>query len=171
MCSFIVLKKGIPYIWIPKFTSLEIQWQKIYFQNLSAAQLYAVLQLRNEVFVVEQQCIFQDADNHDQVSYHLLGWGQDALIAYARIIPPGQIYENASIGRVVCKQIYRGKNLGKLLMQEAIAYCVELFGQHTITIGAQLYLKEFYTSLGFQQCSDIYLEDGIEHIKMDYSFS
>lgn len=148
-----------------------LRWEKLFFDELNAALLYEILRLRNEVFVVEQNCVFQDADNYDQASHHLLGLYENELVAYARIIPPGKMYDHASIGRVVCKKPFRGKNLGKILMQEAIAYTAALHGEDDITIGAQLYLKEFYVSLGFRQCSDIYLEDGIQHIKMDFSFS
>lgn len=136
------------------------------FDELTTHELYAVLQLRSEVFVVEQQCIFPDMDNKDQASYHVMGWQNNSLAAYTRLAPAGIIYEHPSIGRVVTSPQSRGAGTGRLLMQFSIRAVYELWGKTTITIGAQLYLRKFYESLGFQQCSDIYLEDGIEHIKM-----
>ncbi|MGE5107238.1 MAG: GNAT family N-acetyltransferase, partial [Sphingobacteriales bacterium] len=134
--------------------------------DLTPHELYAILQLRNEVFVVEQNCVFQDADNKDQQSWHYMGWKDGHLIAYIRIVPPGVAYQYASIGRVVNSSKARGTGIGKKLMQSGIAKTYELFGKVPIKIGAQLYLKKFYESLGFKQTSEIYLEDGIEHIEM-----
>jgi ElaA protein len=122
--------------------------------------------LRNEVFVVEQNCVFQDADNKDQLSFHVMAWQNDLLAGYTRLVPAGIAYEEPSIGRVVTSPKVRQTGIGKLLMQFSIRTSHELLGKTTITIGAQFYLRKFYTSLGFQQCSDIYLEDGIQHIKM-----
>ena len=143
-----------------------ITWICKPFNELPPAALYAVLQLRNEVFVVEQQCVFQDADNKDQLSFHLMGWEGDKLVAYTRLVPPGIAYEEASIGRVVTAITARGSGIGRQLMQRSIAACRKLFGNGTIRIGAQLYLKEFYGSLGFIPTGGIYPEDGIEHIQM-----
>lgn len=137
------------------------------FEDLSPAELYAIMQLRGEVFVVEQQCPYLDADGKDPFCFHLMIWDEDKLAAYARLLPKGLAYEQASIGRVVSSPAYRGKGAGKLLMQQAIAFCNELFGPGPIKIGAQLYLKRFYESLGFVKCSEMYLEDGIEHIEME----
>ena len=145
---------------------MEIQWILKKFDELSPYELYALLQLRNEVFVVEQNCIFQDADEKDQLSFHLLGYCNNKLIAYTRIVPPGITYEQASIGRVVTSPSVRGNGMGRQLMQQSIAALYNLFGRQTIKIGAQFYLKKFYESLGFQQASNIYFEDGIEHIYM-----
>jgi ElaA protein len=143
-----------------------ITWICKPFNELTPAALYAVLQLRNEVFVVEQQCVFQDADNKDQLSFHLMGWEGDQLVAYTRLVPPGIAYEEASIGRVVTAITARGSGIGRQLMQQSIAACRKLFGNGTIRIGAQLYLKQFYASLGFIPTGGIYPEDGIEHIQM-----
>ena len=143
-----------------------ITWICKPFNELTPAALYAVLQLRNEVFVVEQQCVFQDADNKDQSSFHLMGWEGDRLLAYTRLVPPGIAYEEASIGRVVTDITARGSGIGRQLMQQSIAACRKLFGNGTIRIGAQLYLKDFYGSLGFIPTGGIYPEDGIEHIQM-----
>ena len=143
-----------------------MRWVLKKFQELTPDELYALLRLRAEVFVVEQTCAFQDLDNKDQPSYHLLGFLQDELVAYTRLVPPGISYTAASIGRVVTSPAHRKKGFGKLLMQESIKVCDQLFGKNTIMIGAQCYLIEFYSSLGFVLSGEIYLEDGIEHIEM-----
>lgn len=137
-----------------------------FFDDLTAHELYAIMRLRSEVFVLEQQCIYQDADNKDLSAYHLMIQDGDTLIAYARLLPPGISYEYMSIGRVISKQDYRWKGAGRLLMKEAIKACHELFGEGPIRIGAQLYLKKFYESFGFVQTGEVYLEDDIEHIEM-----
>lgn len=136
------------------------------FNNLPPAKLYAILRLRNEVFVVEQQCVFQDADNKDQHSYHLTVTEDEELVAYARLLPPGLAYTEMSIGRVVSSPAHRRSGAGRVLMNKAIETCTGLFGAGPIRIGAQLYLKKFYESFGFVQDGYIYLEDGIEHIEM-----
>ena len=136
------------------------------FEDLTAAELYAILQLRNQVFVVEQKCIFQDADDKDQDSFHLMGFAEKRLIAYTRIVPPGISYSEASIGRVVTAPSVRGNGTGKALLQQSIRTLYELLGHQPIKMGAQLYLKHFYESFGFRQISDIYDEDGIDHIYM-----
>ena len=143
-----------------------MQWILKQFDELTAKELYAILQLRNEVFVVEQHCVFQDADDKDQGSYHLMGMQNEKLVAYTRIVPPAYIYKEASIGRVVTSPAVRRHVAGRLLMQQSIQKLYDLFGNMPIKIGAQLYLKNFYESFGFKQISDVYLEDGIEHIYM-----
>lgn len=145
---------------------MQIQWIVKKFEALTPYQLYAILQLRNEVFVVEQHCVFQDADDKDQDSYHLMGFWNNKLVAYTRLVPPGHIYTEMSIGRVVTSPSVRRSGAGRELMKQSIEYCHQLFGKGPIKIGAQFYLKSFYESFGFQQVSDIYLEDGIEHIYM-----
>ncbi|MER3464443.1 MAG: GNAT family N-acetyltransferase [Chitinophagaceae bacterium] len=145
---------------------MQIQWLLKKFEELTPYQLYAILQLRNEVFVVEQTCVFQDADDKDQASYHLMGFHENKLIAYTRLVPPKIIYDQPSIGRVVTSPLARGTGAGKELMKQSIENTYQLFGQQPIKIGAQLYLKHFYESLGFKQISDVYDEDGIDHIYM-----
>lgn len=146
--------------------SMQIQWVLKKFEDLQPHELYAILQLRNEVFVVEQNCVFQDADDKDQGSYHFMGWKDNKLIAYTRLVPPGHIYKEASIGRVVTSPSARKSGAGKQLMQQSLEKLYGLFGNLPVKIGAQLYLKRFYESFGFKQISDVYLEDRIEHIYM-----
>ena len=143
-----------------------VNWVLKKFDELAPQELYSILQLRNEVFVVEQNCVFQDADNRDQFSFHLMGWEGEKLIAYSRIIPPGMVYEFPSIGRVVTSPLARRNGVGKILMKESIKAIEKLFGDAAIKLGAQLYLKKFYESFGFMQSGEIYLEDGIQHIEM-----
>ncbi|MEP6700467.1 MAG: GNAT family N-acetyltransferase, partial [Bacteroidota bacterium] len=144
----------------------SIKWILKKFDDLSPLELYAIMQLRNEVFVIEQNCIYQDADNKDKSCYHYMGWREHTLIAYTRILPPGLSYADSSIGRVVTSRSARGSGIGRQVMEKSIEQIIKLFGNAPIKIGAQLYLLNFYSSLGFQQSSDIYLEDGIEHIEM-----
>lgn len=143
-----------------------MNWVLKNFDELNSEELYSLLRLRSEVFVVEQNCIFLDMDNKDQQCYHLLGWRDNELVAYTRLVPPGISYGYPSIGRVVTSPTVRKGGLGRSLMEKSIEVCNELFGKLPIRIGAQLYLKKFYESLGFEQSSEIYDEDGIDHIEM-----
>lgn len=143
-----------------------ITWILKPFDSLTINELYAILRLRSEVFVVEQNCVFQDMDNKDQQCHHLMGWKGNLLAAYTRLVPPGVSYEQASIGRVITSPLARGGGLGKTLMEKSIEELTNLYGPGIIKIGAQLYLKKFYQSLGFKQIDDIYDEDGIDHIHM-----
>jgi ElaA protein len=152
---------------IRKINNHMINWSFKKFDNLTSHELYSVLQLRNEVFVVEQNCVFQDADDKDQDSHHLMGWDDETLVAYSRIVPSGIAYDSfPSIGRVVTSPKTRRSGIGKILMQQSIEELQKLFGQSSIKLGAQLYLKKFYESFGFVQSSDVYIEDGIPHIEM-----
>ncbi len=141
-------------------------WITKHFRQLSLDELYAILQLRLEVFVVEQNCPFQDLDDKDQDAYHLMGWRQGKLLAYGRLLAPGIAFEEMSVGRVVTSPSARGMKLGRELMEVSIQKARELFSQQRIKIGAQLYLHKFYSSLGFVQTSEMYLEDGIPHVEM-----
>ena len=143
-----------------------IDWKLKQFNELSPDELYAILRLRSEVFVVEQNCVFLDADNKDQVSYHLMGWSGNELMAYTRLVPAGISYSEPSIGRVVTSPAVRSLGMGKELMNQAINILYSKWGNTDIKIGAQLYLERFYNSFGFQRSSEVYLEDGIEHIEM-----
>lgn len=145
---------------------MKIEWSLKKFAELTPDELYELLRLRSEVFVVEQNCVFLDMDNKDQHCYHLLGWLDGKLIASTRLVPPGIAYPLPSIGRVVTSPACRGTGSGKLLMVKSIEACEQLFGKQPIKIGAQVYLIKFYSSYGFSVSGDIYMEDGIEHIEM-----
>lgn len=145
---------------------MQLHWILKRFDELTPYQLYAILQLRNEVFVVEQNCVFQDADDKDQSSWHLMGFDENKLVAYTRLVPPGVAYEEPSIGRVVTSPLVRRFGAGRQLMQQSIDSVYNLFGHAPIKIGAQLYLKKFYESFGFEQAGEEYLEDNIPHIYM-----
>ncbi len=137
------------------------------FHDLSAKELYAALRLRSAVFVVEQKCAYQDADNHDQSAQHLLMMQGDALIAYARILPPGGKYPQCSIGRIAVGAAHRGKNYGRQLMDFALAEARRLYPRSKLMVQAQTYLAPFYQSYGFQSCTDEYDEDGVMHVDME----
>ena len=148
---------------------LTLRWKYQSFEELSNLQLYTILQLRIEIFSVEQNCVYQDADNKDLKSFHLSAWDNNVLVAYCRILPPNVCYKDASIGRVVTSISYRRTGAGRELMQRAITAALQQFNCSKITISAQLYLKRFYESLGFKPLGETYLEDGIPHIEMHYT--
>src|SRR5690606_12969557 len=139
------------------------------FEDLSVHELYDLLQLRSEVFVLEQQCLYQDMDGLDRECYHLLIYqddpdGKAELIAYARLIPAGTSFPESSIGRIISKT--HGMGHGKILMQEALQWMNKVFGATDIRIGAQTYAIPFYEKFGFVVEGNTYDEDGIEHIEM-----
>ncbi|EAQ42798.1 MULTISPECIES: GNAT family N-acetyltransferase [unclassified Polaribacter] len=137
------------------------------FSELNTTELYSILQLRSEVFVVEQDCVYQDIDFKDQKALHVLGYKNDVLIAYTRIFKPGDYFDNSSIGRVLVKETERKFNYGHQIMKASLKAIKEYYKVDKITISAQKYLKKFYESHGFYQVNDEYLEDGIPHIRMD----
>jgi len=143
-----------------------IKWKIKRFEALSSEELYSVLQLRSEVFVVEQNCVYQDIDGKDQKAIHVIGEYDGIIVAYARLFKPNDYFSNASIGRVIVKPSHRHLKLGHELMHEAILAVNTIFGENQITISAQSYLKRFYESHGFVQTSEMYLEDDIPHIEM-----
>lgn len=145
---------------------MNLQWKIKRFEALSVSELYKLLQLRSEVFVVEQNCVYQDIDGKDEKALHLIGEENGNIVAYARLFKPKDYFDEASIGRVVVKETSRSKKLGHILMREAIQVIETHFDVTEITISAQLYLKHFYESHGFVQISDTYLEDDIPHIRM-----
>lgn len=145
---------------------MELKWLCKTFDELTLLELYKILQLRNSVFVVEQNCAYQDLDNKDFICHHLCGWDNENLAAYTRLVPAQQSFKEVAIGRVVTAAGCRKGGNGRRLMELSIEKCYEIFGKQAIRIGAQLYLKKFYESLGFIQSSDMYLEDEIEHIEM-----
>jgi len=136
------------------------------FSDLSPDELYQIMRLRIEVFVIEQQCFYQDADNKDQHCHHLMLFKDNELVAYARIVPVGLSFEEASIGRVITSAQVRGTGAGKVLMEAAMQTCRQIFGNVPIRIGAQTYAKAFYAALGFEASGSEFMEDGIPHIEM-----
>jgi ElaA protein len=143
-----------------------LQIQVKTFSEISTTELYAILQLRSEVFVVEQDCVYQDIDYKDQKAIHILGYKNEKLIAYTRIFKPGDYFNDASIGRVVVAENQRKFGYGFVIMQHSIKAVKEYFNETTIKISAQKYLKNFYESLDFEQIGEEYLEDNIPHIPM-----
>lgn len=137
------------------------------FQELTTTELYQILQLRSEVFVVEQDCVYQDIDFKDQKSLHVLGVKNNKIVAYTRIFKPGDYFKNASIGRVVVQEKERKFGFGHHLMKASIKAIKENFKEDIITISAQVYLQKFYESHQFKKVGEEYLEDGIPHIRMD----
>lgn len=136
------------------------------FSELSTTELYNILQLRSEVFVVEQDCIYQDIDGKDQNALHVLGYKNNGLIAYTRLFKPGDYFKEASIGRVVVKHHERRFKFGYTIMESSIKAIAKHFKTTEIKISAQTYLKRFYNDLGFNKIGEEYLEDGIPHIAM-----
>jgi ElaA protein len=144
-----------------------ITWRCKSFNELTNGELYKILQLRIEVFAVEQNVVYQDCDSKDFKSYHLTAWNEDNLIAYSRILPPGLAYpEAASIGRVVTSPVARGQSFGKQLFEKSLVQLYHLFGQIPVIISAQVYLIKFYENFSFVPEGDIYIEDSIPHIAM-----
>lgn len=140
-----------------------------HFADLTVHALYAMLMLRSRVFVVEQACVYLDPDGLDEQAHHLFGWRAGAtptLVCGVRILAPGAVYDEASIGRVVTAPAFRGAGLGRALMERALQECARLHPGVAIRIGAQLYLEGFYASLGFETVSPPYDEDGIPHVSM-----
>ncbi|MFT7353023.1 MAG: ElaA protein [Flavobacterium sp.] len=136
------------------------------FNEFTIDELYYILQLRSEVFVVEQDCVYQDLDGKDQKALHIYGFKNDKIVAYTRIFKPGDYFDNASIGRVVVQENERKFGIGHDVMKASIKAVKTHFKVDKITISAQVYLKKFYESHGFQQVGEGYLEDGIPHIEM-----
>ena len=137
-----------------------------HFHELTIQELYNILQLRSEVFVVEQNCIYQDIDGKDQKAVHIFIKENKDVLAYSRLFNEGEYFENPSIGRVVVKKEKRGTELGKKIMVEGAKYIKETFTNKKIEISAQKYLKDFYSELGYEFTGNEYLEDGIPHIRM-----
>lgn len=144
----------------------DILWSHARFEQLSLQQLYALLQLRAEVFILEQGP-YQDLDGLDQHSLHVMGYGPDGrMLAYLRIVDAGHKYEEPSIGRVVCAKVARGTGLGRALVRQGVALCDQLYPGQANRISAQAHLQAFYQGFGFEPCSEVYSEDNIPHIKM-----
>lgn len=139
------------------------------FNQLTLTTLYDLLQLRSEVFVVEQDCVYQDIDGKDKKALHVLGYKEEKLVAYTRLFKAGDYFEEASIGRVVVSENERKHKYGNDIMKASITAINSYYNTDTILISAQTYLKRFYNSLGFFEIGEEYLEDGIPHIKMKKS--
>lgn len=145
-----------------------VQFKTKSFDALSNLELYHLLKLRSEVFVVEQNCVYLDIDDYDVGALHVLGFHDDELVAYARLLPKGYYHQEAGIGRVLTRFQTRHLGYGKLLMEFAISETCVRFSTNEIVISAQLYLEKFYSELGFKKEGTSYLEDDIPHIKMRY---
>ncbi len=146
--------------------SMEVKTIIKTFQELSIEELYAILKLRNEVFVVEQNCVYLDTDGKDQLSFHLMVFKGDFLAGYARLVAPEISFPEVSIGRVVTSMQFRGNGFGRQLIELAVNGCYEMYGKVDIRISAQYHLIKFYGFFGFVTVGDRYLEDGIPHIEM-----
>lgn len=147
-----------------------MKWTLKKFEDLSIQEFYDIIRLRLDIFVVEQDCVYQDLDGKDQIAYHLFGTtDQNQIVAYTRLFAPGDYYDEAAIGRVVVHKDFRHHGLGFQLMSRSIEQIASLFNTKTIRIGAQTYLKNFYESLGFVSTGHEYLEDGIPHMYMTMS--
>jgi ElaA protein len=149
-----------------------VTWQCKHFTYLTKEELYKILQLRIEVFAVEQNVVYQDCDNKDLTCYHLTAKINDAIIAYSRILPPGVAYPDAaSIGRVVTAHSVRRQSFGKQLFEKSLEALYNLFGNVPVTISAQFYLVKFYEQFSFTPKGEMYLEDSILHITMVRNYS
>lgn len=150
--------------------AVALRWQWSRLEELAAAELYAILAARQQVFAVEQRCAFQDADGYDLAAWHLLGWTSDAsvpaLAVYLRALDPGSKYAEPSIGRVLTAPPFRRMGLGRVLMIEGIARARRTWPGQPVRIAAQQRLEAFYASLGFRTVTDVYVEDGIAHVDM-----
>ncbi|ACA88774.1 GNAT family N-acetyltransferase [Shewanella woodyi] len=148
-----------------------MQWSVLTFKQLNLDELYEVLKLRVDIFIVEQNCPYPELDNKDRdpQTRHLIGRNtQGDIVAYARILAPGVSYPDSSIGRVVVSEQARGGGVAHTLMQEAISLAAQYWPENDIQLGGQEYLKDFYQKLGFDPVSEVYLEDGIPHLDMLY---
>ncbi len=146
-----------------------IIWNCKHYKDLSLDDFHDMIQLREKVFVVEQDCPYLDVDGKDKVSYHIYGKEDGKVVATSRILPQGVSYDEVSIGRVVVDPITRGKSYGREMMKETMKYIETTFGKVDVRISAQTYLKEFYGSFGFKQVGEPYLEDNIPHIQMIFN--
>ncbi len=148
--------------------TVTITWQSPVFDDLTVGQLYEILRLRQQVFIIEQDCLYQDVDDLDQRGLHLGGWENGELLAYLRALPPGVSYPESSLGRIVVSPAARGRDLGREVVRRGIELNLATWPGAGITIGAQAHLEVFYQGLGFETVSDVYDEDGIPHITMRY---
>ena len=148
---------------------MPYRWQTTEFLQLGEEALYAILQLRQAVFVVEQACLYQDLDGLDKAATHMLCWEEDELAAYQRCLPPGKSFRESSIGRIVVAPSHRDSGLGRTLVLRGIEHNLARWPESGIRINAQAYLRRFYSELGFDPTGPEYDEDGIPHQQMVYA--
>ena len=145
-----------------------MDWKLRKFSELNVEEIYEILKVRNQVFIVEQNCPYEDCDEKDKNSYHMFLSDKGKVVAYIRIPEKGVSYDEVSIGRVLVNKDYRGNNFGREIMIKGIEFIEKDLKEKSIRISAQEYLREFYKSLGFKEVSEAYLEDNIPHIEMLY---
>lgn len=145
---------------------MSLRWEWKAFNDLTADEVYTILCVRQEVFVLEQECLYLDADGKDRNSFHLMGFDGNDLLAYARIVEPGISYTEVSIGRILSSKKARGTGAGIELMEQALSRIEEHYGKVPIRISAQSYLLKFYQKFGFESTGKEYLEDEIPHTEM-----
>ena len=146
---------------------MKIEWVKKKWSEISLEELYSVLRLRSEVFVVEQDCVYQDIDNKDQIAIHLLGYINKELIAYSRLFNEGDYFKETSFGRAIVKKEKRGQGYGDELVKESLKTIKNYYGNKKVKISAQAHLKSFYSKHAFIAKGKEYLEDGIPHVSME----
>lgn len=143
-----------------------IKWKWVAFASLSSEELTAIMKIRQQVFVVEQKCTSSDEDGLDGYSWHLMGWLNDELVAYLRVVFPGRKYAEPSIGRVLTLRSVRGKGFGQMLLAEGVRHSLIEYPGASIRISAQQHLERFYGEVGFETVSEPYDEEGIQHVEM-----
>ena len=146
---------------------MKIEWVKKKWSEVSLEELYSVLRLRSEIFVVEQDCVYQDIDNKDQIAIHLLGYINKELIAYSRLFNEGDYFKETSFGRAIIKKEKRGQGYGDELVKESLKTIKNYYGNKKVKISAQAHLKTFYSKHAFIAKGKEYLEDGIPHVSME----
>jgi ElaA protein len=150
----------------PSVVDLDWRWRR--FDELTVDELQSIYMARQQVFALEQQCVYLDADGHDSDSIHLAAWlaGQRVPLAYARVVAPGLKFVEPSMGRVLTTAPGRGRGLGRELVRRVVAHCKKVYPRQGIRISAQSQLEDFYAEAGFLVCGPRYLEDGIDHTEM-----
>ncbi len=149
------------------FILTDMVWSVKYFRDLSLTELYDILKLRVDIFVLEQECPYEEVDGKDMIAIHIMGYEESELVAYCRVFAPGKYYlKEASIGRVAVAKQHRGRQLGIQVMHRAMEYLKSHCHNPPIKLAAQKYLERFYTNLGYQTVSDVYPWDGIDHVDM-----
>ena len=146
-----------------------MEWKIKKFNQLSTLELYDILKAREEIFIIEQECLYDDIDSKDLDAVHIFSMEEGQVVCYLRILGKGVRFDEVSIGRVMTRPAYRRKGYGEQIMKRAIQYIEEIMEEGEIRISAQTYLKNFYENVGFKVVSDVYLEDGLDHYEMLYS--